>query len=189
MKSRSVIRDIISFVMTTFTSFWILKYLEDQHRPGFFLVGVFLFFLFLLLHEKATDYLSLLVHSWASFSTPHRCPNLSQVLLGLEPDRPETDPGSTTCFLCDFGEVTLIPLWIQFSHHYTEYNDTIFLMEAYMKQCLCLAILVVVVIIVMMTIIFIGNINDYSYCVVFVGVTCEEHSGKICIFPAASDAS
>ena len=96
MKSWSVIRDIISFVMTTFTSFGILKCFEDQHRPGFFLVGVFLFFLFLLLHEKATDCLSPHAHSWASFSTPHRCPYLSQVLLGLEPDRPETDPGSTT---------------------------------------------------------------------------------------------
>lgn len=42
---------------------------------------------------------------------------------------------------------------------------------------------------VMMTKIFVGNINDHSYCVVFVGVTCEEYSGKICIFPAASDAS
>lgn len=62
--------------------------------------------------------------------------------------------------------MTLIPLWIQFSHHYTEYNDTVFLMEAYMKQCLCLAIPIVVVIIIMMTIIFIGNINDCSYCVV-----------------------
>ena len=41
----------------------------------------------------------------------------------------------------------------------------------------------------MMTKIFVGNINDHSYCVVFVGVTCEEYSGKICIFPAASDAS
>ena len=71
MKSWSVIRDIISFVMTTFTSFGILKCFEDQHRPGFFLVGVFLFFLFLLLHEKATDCLSPHAHSWASFSTPH----------------------------------------------------------------------------------------------------------------------
>ena len=58
--------------------------------------------------------------------------------------------------------MTLIPLWLQFSHHYTEYNDIIFLMEAYMKQCLCLAILVVIFI--MMTIIFIGSINDYSFC-------------------------